>query len=126
MEVNEVIPILRIFDFEKALEFYVEWLGFTIDWKHTLHEGAPIYLQISGHGMLLHLSEHHGDCSPGAKVFINCSGLRKFHERLKEKKYKYNNPGLEKAPWKGLCLEVSDPFHNKLLFNENESETGKE
>lgn len=32
METRQVIPILRIFDEAKAREFYVEFLGFRVDW----------------------------------------------------------------------------------------------
>src|SRR5437773_10613657 len=28
------IPILRIFSIEKAKEFYLDFLGFSIDWEH--------------------------------------------------------------------------------------------
>ena len=27
-------PILRMFDVPKAKEFYIEWLGFTIEFEH--------------------------------------------------------------------------------------------
>lgn len=63
------IPIFRIFDYQKAIEFFIDWLGFTIDWKHN-PDDTPIYLQISLNGIVLHLSEHHGDCSPGARIHI--------------------------------------------------------
>jgi hypothetical protein len=33
---TSVVPIFRIFDYKKATEFYVDWLGFKIDWEHTL------------------------------------------------------------------------------------------
>lgn len=36
MKVEKVIPILRIFDYKKAIEFYIDWLGFKINWEHTL------------------------------------------------------------------------------------------
>jgi len=59
------IPILRIFDVEKAKEFYVGFLGFTVDWEHHFEENTPAYLQVSRDGLVLHLTEHHGDCCPG-------------------------------------------------------------
>lgn len=74
---TKTIPMLRIFDKAKAIEFYVNWLGFTIDWEHSFVEGQPpIYMQVSGSGIVLHLTEHHGDCTPGGKVYIECKGLR--------------------------------------------------
>jgi hypothetical protein len=34
IEFGPIIPILRIFSEEKAREFYLEYLGFTLDWEH--------------------------------------------------------------------------------------------
>ncbi len=66
---QKTIPILRIFDVEKAKEFYVGFLGFTVDWEHHFEENTPAYLQVSRDDLVLHLSEHHGDCCPGSTVF---------------------------------------------------------
>jgi uncharacterized glyoxalase superfamily protein PhnB len=114
---GQVIPILRIFDYYKAVEFYIDWLGFKIDWEHRFEENSPVYLQVSKHFITLHLSEHHGDCCPGAKVFIEYPNVEEYYKVLTEKAYKYNKPGLERAFWKALTMEVIDPFGNKLLFN---------
>jgi hypothetical protein len=70
MEVHKTIPILRIFDVTKAKEFYDGFLGFTVDWEHRFDENAPAYLQVSRAGLVLHLSEHHGDACPGSTVFV--------------------------------------------------------
>ena len=115
----KVIPILRIFDYKKTVEFYIDWLGFTIDWEDR-RPNIPIYLQVSKEDIQLHLSEHHGDCSPGAKLFIECcnGGLYKYHQSLIAKNYTYNKPGLEKAEWNAITMEVTDPFSNRLMFNE--------
>ncbi len=118
MKTLRVIPLLRIFDVTKAKEFYLEWLGFGIDWEHRFEPSLPVYMQISRNGIVLHLTEHHGDCTPGSKVFIDCEGLKGFHQLLEKKKYNYNRPGLEVAPWNALTMEVVDPFGNKLLFSD--------
>ncbi|WP_207493165.1 glyoxalase superfamily protein [Aridibaculum aurantiacum] len=115
---HKVIPIFRIFDYDKAVEFYVHFLGFSIAWQHQPPH-SPVYMEVRLEDITLHLSEHHGDCTPGAKVFIETSGgLRDYHEQLLAKNYKYNRPGLEVAPWEALTMEVNDPFNNKLLFSE--------
>lgn len=111
-------PIFRIFDYAKAIEFYVDWLGFTIDWEDKPKDG-PIYMQVSLQGVVLHLSEHHGDCTPGARIHIeDFAGLKEYHKQLIDKNYKYYRPGLEKASWnsKALTMEVGDPFGNRLTF----------
>jgi catechol 2,3-dioxygenase-like lactoylglutathione lyase family enzyme len=68
--IQKVMPILRIFDYQKAVEFYVDWLGFTIEWEHVLEEGMPKYMEIIREDLTLHLSEHHGDATPGVRVFL--------------------------------------------------------
>jgi catechol 2,3-dioxygenase-like lactoylglutathione lyase family enzyme len=127
MKCNKAIPILRIFDYDKAIEFYVNWLGFKIDWEHTFEENTPVYMQVSLDGIELHLSEHHGDSSPGAHIHINCTGLEAFHKEIIDKKYKYNRPGLEKTFYRTWAVTVNDPFFNKITFNEalSEAESSK-
>lgn len=114
-------PIFRIFDYDKAIEFYIDWLGFKIDWEHRFEENTPIYMQISKGDIVMHLSEHHGDSVPGAKAFAMIENIRDYHKELIDKKYKYNRPGLEEAPWNALTFQVIDPFGNRILFNEYNS-----
>jgi hypothetical protein len=40
---GRVIPVLRIFDLAKADEFYLEYLGFHVDWNHRFDDNAPLY-----------------------------------------------------------------------------------
>jgi hypothetical protein len=115
---HKVIPMFRIFDYNKAIEFYVLWLGFIIDWEDK-PANSPIYMQVSKDDIALHLTQHHGDCCPGSKVFIECSGgLKEYHQKLIAANYIYNRPGLGIAEWNALTMEVVDPFCNKLLFVE--------
>ena len=112
------VPILRIFDYDKAIEFYVRYLGFQIDWEHK-PDDAPSYFQVSFQGIVIHLTEHHGDCCPGARIHIDdFNGLGDYHRTLQLKGYKFMNPGIEQTPWnpKTLCVEVTDPFGNRLTF----------
>lgn len=115
---QEAIPILRIFSVDKAKEFYVEFLGFTIDWEHRFGENFPLYAQVSRAGLKLHLSEHHGDASPGSTVFIWMRGIAAYHRELLAKNYRYYKPGLEDAPWDAKVMQVADPFGNRLRFSE--------
>lgn len=110
-------PILRIFDEDKAREFYVGFLGFTLDWEHRFGDDFPLYAQVSRAGLTLHLSGHHGDASPGSTVFVYMRGVRAFHAELAARDYAYNRPGLEELPW-GLQVTVTDPFSNNIRFCE--------
>jgi catechol 2,3-dioxygenase-like lactoylglutathione lyase family enzyme len=115
---KSAIPILRIFSVEKAKEFYLDFLGFRIDWEHRFGDDFPLYAQISRPGILLHLSEHHGDASPGSTVFVWMRGIADYHRELLAKEYRHNRPGLEEAPWDARVMQVSDPFGNRLRFSE--------
>ncbi|MEO6958125.1 MAG: glyoxalase superfamily protein [Antricoccus sp.] len=50
------VPIVRTFPGEQARRFYVEFLGFTVDWEHRFGDGMPLYQQVSREGCVLHLS----------------------------------------------------------------------
>lgn len=118
MKVHKTIPILRIFDVAKALEFYREYLGFTVDWEHRFDAQAPLYMQVSRGDLVLHLSEHYGDATPGSTVYVSVRDLQSFHEELSEKNYAYLRPGIERTGWGSLCMELIDPFGNRLRLDE--------
>jgi catechol 2,3-dioxygenase-like lactoylglutathione lyase family enzyme len=115
-------PILRIFDYDKAVEFYINWLGFKIDWEHEFEPGTtPKFMQITLRDISVYLSEHHGDASPGSHIhIIDFEGLTIYNKELKKKKYKYGRPGLKVPEWndKALYMTVFDPFGNRITFNE--------
>lgn len=113
-----VIPVLRILDEAKAKEFYVEWLGFSIDWEHRFGENFPVYLQISKDEIVIHLTEHHGDCIPGARIRIYVNGLETYIDQLNKKDYKYYKPSVEEMEWGSLESTIVDPFGNRIIFFE--------
>lgn len=116
MEVNSPIPILRSFDEGKAKEFYLEFLGFNLDWEHRFEDGLPLYMQISRGNCVLHVSEHHGDSSPGTSLRIKVSDLDQYQKELVAKQYKNSRPGIQEMPWGTSDMAISDPFGNKLIF----------
>lgn len=118
MKAEKTIPVLRIFDYSKAIEFYIDWLGFSIVWEHRFEENTPVYMEVEKDGITLHLSEHHGDGTPGTHVFTWCIGVKEYHDELMNKKYKYNRPGIEEQFYGALSFTVNDPFNNKIIFNE--------
>ena len=115
MSFGRTTPILRIFDEAKAKEFYVDFLGFKVDWEHRFEDNLPLYMQLSKDDCIVHLSEHHGDCSPGAQVRIETDELETFQKQLMAKQYKHARPGIQKMPW-GDNMTIADPFGNRLTF----------
>lgn len=114
-------PIVRIFDVAKAHEFYLGFLGFTVDWEHRYGDNFPLYTQVSRGGLTLHLSEHAGDATPGSNMAVYMKGIRVFHKELSGKNYRYMKPGLEDQEGR-LEVEVIDPFNNHIRFMELKDE----
>ena len=87
-----------------------------VDWEDRFDAAAPVYMQVARDGLLLHLTEHHGDCCPGGTVFIRLTGLDAFHAEITARNYGFMRPGIEPAPWNARVMEVIDPFGNRLRF----------
>ena len=114
---KSAIPILRSFDQRKAQEFYLDYLGFTLDWEFRFEENFPLYMQISRGSCLLHISEHHGDCTPGAHIRIEHPDIDNFVKALQAKPYKSLNPGTPTLqPWGLREITLTDPFGNRITF----------
>ena len=114
----KVIPVVRIFDETKAKAFYLEFLGMSLEWEHRFEPDAPLYMQVSRGDLVLHLSEHPGDCTPGSKIFVNTDELDTLHREVTSRGYRYSRPEITTAPWGDRMFEVVDPFCNRILFNE--------
>jgi uncharacterized glyoxalase superfamily protein PhnB len=110
--------ILRIFDVAKALEFYRDFLGFEVQWEHRFEDDAPLYAEVARDGCVLHLSEHHGDASPGSAVRIRVEDIAALHRELIARNYRFARPGLCETPWQTREISVTDPFGNRLHFFE--------
>ena len=117
MNLSPAIPILRIFSIEKAREFYIDFLGFKLDWEHRFEANLPLYMQVSRSGLTLHLSEHYGDATPGSAVFVPVEDIEALHRELNAKQYGFARPSLAHVGW-GRQMQVADPFGNRLRFCE--------
>ncbi|MGA9334067.1 MAG: glyoxalase superfamily protein [Rudaea sp.] len=115
MSFGKATPILRIFDEEKAREFYIDFLGFNVVFEHRFEDGLPVYMGIEKDGCVLHLSGHHGDACPGSAVRIETDELDAYQKQLLDKRYKNARPGIQEQPWaRDMC--IADPFGNRLIF----------
>jgi catechol 2,3-dioxygenase-like lactoylglutathione lyase family enzyme len=65
---QRVMPTLRITDYTRSKRFYVDGLGFQVDWEHRFEPGFPVFMQVSRDGLAFFLTQHTGDCPSGALV----------------------------------------------------------
>jgi len=115
---ERAVPIFRIFSLDEAREFYLDFLGFKVDWEHRFEPGAPVYMQISRGGLVIHLSEHPGDGTPGSIAYVYTTGVRDLQRELNDKRYRHMRPGIQEQEWGMTEVSVIDPFNNRITFGE--------
>jgi catechol 2,3-dioxygenase-like lactoylglutathione lyase family enzyme len=114
---ESAIPILRIVDVDKALAFWVGFLGFSVEWTHRTGDAGPTYLSIIRGDCRIHLSEHHGDGCPGAVVFVPVADIAALHAELIAKDYPFMRPTLDDSGHDSRSVQVIDPFGNRVRFD---------
>ena len=112
------IPTFRMLDYKTAMDFYIQGLGFHIDWEHRFGPGEPVYMQISRNGLTLHLSENKR-FETGVIVFVECKELNEFYADLNSRKTTIELIKPERTNWQTIQMEIEDPFGNLLRFNES-------
>ncbi len=121
MQLTQAIPLIRIFDEAKAREYYLDFLGFTMEWEHRFEPGMPLYAQIRRGDLVLHLTGHHGDATPGGTVFVRVTDVDGLQRELIAKNYANLRPGVIDLEW-GRMMELTDPFGNRMRWMEPKKE----
>jgi catechol 2,3-dioxygenase-like lactoylglutathione lyase family enzyme len=114
--IGAAVPVLRMFDEGVAREFYVDYLGFRVEWEHRFEPSTPLYTRLTRSGMTIDLSEHHGDGTPGTVLWIPVHDVSALHRELKDNPHGHIRPGVDREAPGGPTLEVIDPFSNVLRF----------
>ena len=117
IKLEPAVPVLRVYDIAKAKEFYLDFLGFHLDWEHQFDDNAPLYFQVSRSGLTLHLSEHYGDGTPGSVVYIRGENIAALAAELNAKGARFAKPSpTDNAP------KLTDPFGNVLRFHDTSNQ----
>ena len=112
------VPVLRVQDQARAREFYVDYLGFAVEWEHRFEPGMPLYLRIRRGQAVLDLSEHHGDGTPGTVVWVPGASAEALHAELSRRPHARLRPGIDRDAPGGPTIELVDPFGNVLRLCE--------
>lgn len=110
---QNVIPALRISDYEKSKAFYVDGLGFKIEGEHRFAPHLPVFMTISRDGLSLYLSQHNGDCQPGGLVFLYIEDVDAFYAEIIGRGIRTQSPP-EDFEGRIRDFRVIDPDGNKL------------
>jgi catechol 2,3-dioxygenase-like lactoylglutathione lyase family enzyme len=108
-----VVPTLRIKELERSRRFYVDGLGFRVDWEWRHEPGFPAFVQVSRAGMRLYLSEHEGDCPAGALVHLYVSDVDGWQAELLTRGIVAEHAPVDR-PWGNREMLLLDPDGNKL------------
>jgi hypothetical protein len=117
-EIRSSIPVLRMFDEAKARAFYLDYLGFEVDWESRSSPTAPLYMQIHLGDAILHLNGHAKEDAPISEVNIPVLGLQNYCDYLIAKGAGYPKPIAADPRYQGrnTDLNIWDPFGNYLVF----------
>jgi len=111
--VQRVVPTLRITDYSRSKQFFVEQLGFQVDWEHRFEPGFPVFMQVSREGLVLFLTEHRGDCPVGGLVHIYVPDVDAWYAELQGRGVQVREPPNQSL--QGLRdMTVVDPDGNKI------------
>jgi catechol 2,3-dioxygenase-like lactoylglutathione lyase family enzyme len=108
------IPILRMYDVEATKRFYLDYLGCELDWEEG-GQDCSTFMQVSRGPIVLNLSSHHGDGTPGSVVLVFVDDIEALHAELGGKQYPFMSPGIE-PHGVGREMLLLDPASNQIRF----------
>ena len=115
MQPQTVIPQLRITSAPRSLEFYVNGLGFAVDWEHQFEPGFPLFMQLTRMGQTIFLTEHTGDCAVGGAVYFLVPDVDRCFAEFSSRGVSLAAPPSD-TPWGTREMVATDPDGNRLRF----------
>ena len=110
---QRVMPTLRMTGYKRSKAFYVDRLGFRVDWEHRFEPGFPVFMQVSRDGLAFFLTEHTGDCPVGGLVHLYVPDVDAWFAEFQGKGVPVHEPPDEYL--QGLrSMTILDPDGNKL------------
>ncbi len=113
---QRVLPTLRITDYARSKRFYVDGLGFAVDWESRFQPGFPVFMQVSRDGMSFFLTEHKGDCPTGALIHLFVPDVDAWFDECVRRGVSVSEPPNESL--QGLrSMTIVDPDGNKVMVS---------
>src|SRR5262245_32043560 len=120
MPEQRVVPALRITDYERSKVYYVERLGFSVEWEHRFEPRLPVFMSVVRDDMRIFLSEHSGDCQVGGLVHFYIPDVDNWYREFKDKGVVVSELPNDDLGFRNMT--VTDPDGNQLRFMAPSSE----
>jgi uncharacterized glyoxalase superfamily protein PhnB len=108
------VPILPVLDLDIAKRFYVDQLGFSLNWEWRADSGAEGMVGVQRGGMKITL-----DCPMSGHGRDACVSLEVESADAYYEEWKARGVAIERAPhneeWNARTFGVSDPFGNTIF-----------
>ena len=103
-------PVFGVRSYAKAVDYYVDWLGFNLDWEWREAPGQPAIVSISREGINIGLNESE-DAATGAWLIVAVADVQALAEEWNGRR-----PGsvevVSGVPYEGYVIYLKDPFGN--------------
>jgi len=109
------VPTIRVASLAEAKPFYVDFLGFALDWGD---EDDSTYAQITRSGVQLHLNAQ-SRLSGSSGMLVRMDGIDALHAELSTRQGQFAPSPISFTPWDSRVFHVIDPFGNAIQFWEN-------
>lgn len=110
---NTAVPTLRITSYDAAVAFYVEALGFRVDWEWRHEPGFPVTMQVSRGPLRIYLTEHEQDCALPGLVYLYVSDVDAWQAEMLARGI-VAEEAPQDQPWGNREMMVRDPDGNGL------------
>ena len=105
-------PVFGIRSYEEAIDYYVDWLGFNLDWEWREAPGKPAIVAISRDGLDIGLNEH-TNAATGAWLSVGVADVQALADEWNGRR-----PGSVKVvsgvPYEGYVADAA-PFAARQL-----------
>lgn len=112
---QRVFPQLRMTSWARSRAFYVDGLGFRVDWEHRFEPGMPVFAQLTRDGLSLFLTEHAGDCQPGGAAYFIVEDVDALFRDFRRRGLGDLAPPSD-TPWGTREMSFRDHDGNALRF----------
>jgi len=103
-------------NWERTRAFYVDGLGFKVDWEHRFEPGLPVFASLTRDGLSLFVTEHAGDCEVGGAAYLVVDDVDALFREISSRGIKAAELPSD-AEWHAREMMVVDPDGNRLRFS---------